>query len=118
MPKIKEKYLSILRVELEDLQEDIETLIKQTTKEREAGNLTNYVFLENLALFRNELLGVDAFGTILEQLVPDDFATLDEMVDHLKIAFRAKVKACGLAEVIDVYVERKLDKVQQYVTHE
>ena len=115
MPETRAKYLAILRLELDDLHEDIEALIRQTTKERESGNLTNYVFLENLALFKNELLGVDAFGKILEQTDPHAFATLDEMVDHLKTTFRARVKACGLAEVIELYVERKLVKVMQYV---
>ena len=116
MHKVNEKYLAILRVELEDLQEDIEELIAQITQEREEGGLTNYVFMENLALFRNELLGVDAFGRILDQLDPGAFATLDELVEHLKNTFRAKVKDAGLAKAIEVYVERKLEKVRQYVS--
>ena len=116
MRHVKENYLAILRLELKDLHEDIEALIAQLTQEKERGHLTNYVFMENLALFRNELLGVDAFGKILAQLDPDAFATLDDMVDHLNISFKAKVKASGLAEAINIYVERKLEKVRHYVT--
>ena len=116
MHHIKERYLAILRIELEDLYEDIEGLIKQTTKERESRNLTNYVYMENLALFKNELLGMDAFGRILDELDLETFATLEEMVDYLKTDFREKVKSVGLAEAIDVLVERKLDKVLHFVT--
>lgn len=116
MRNLKGKFIGILRVELRDLQEDIEDLIEQTTKERERGNLTNYVFIQNLALFKNELLGVNAFGRILDELDVEPFGTLDELVDHLKSSFRARVKAAGLAEAINVYVERKVDKVRRYVT--
>jgi len=115
MRHLKENYLAILRLELKDLHEDIEALIEHLTREKERGHLTNYVFMENLALFRNELLGVDAFGKILDQLDPEAFATLDEMVDHLRISFRAKVKSSGLAEAINIYVERKLVKVRNYI---
>ena len=116
MHHIKEKYLAILRIELEDLHEDIEGLIRHATEERESGHLTNYVFMENLALFKNELLGVDAFDRILDELDLETFATLEEMVAYLKTDFREKVKSVGLAEAIDVLVERKLDKVLHYVT--
>ena len=115
MPETRAKYLAILRLELDDLHTDIEELIKQTTEERESRELTNYVYMENLALFKNELLGVDAFGRILDELDLGAFTSLEEMVDYLKTDFRAKVKAVGLAEVIDLLVERKLDKVMQYV---
>lgn len=118
MRKIKENYLAILRIELKDLQEDIETLIEQYTQEREQGKLTNYVFMENLALFKNELLGVEAFSQILDEIDLNRFATLDEMVDHLKNTFRDKVRTCGLAEVINIFIERKLEKVRQYVSQE
>ena len=118
MRRINEFYISILRIELKDLQEDIEVLIQKCTEERERGNLTNYVFMENLALFKNELLGVDAFGRILDETDPKAYDALDEMVEDLKQKFQAKVKASGLAEAINVYVERKLRKVARYVTQE
>ena len=116
MRRINEFYISILRIELKDLQEDIEVLIEKCTEERERGNLTNYVFMENLALFKNELLGVDAFGRILDETDPKAYDALDEMVEELKQKFQAKVKASGLAEAINVYVERKLREVARYVT--
>lgn len=41
------------------------------------------------------------------------FETLDELVDHPKRSFRARVKAAGLAEAINVYLERKSDKARR-----
>lgn len=116
MRKVNEVYLSILRLELEDLHEDIEVMIEACKKEKEKGRLTNYVFMENLALFKNELLGVNAFGKIVEETDPTAFDTLETMVNHLKMRFREKIKTTGLAEVICIYVDRKLEKVQKYVT--
>ena len=113
----KGKFLAIMRIELQDLHEDIEDLIQQTTRERESGALTNYVFLENLALFRNELLGVNTFGRLLDKVAPAEFGTLDELVEHLKASFRSRIKAAGLAEAIDLYLERKVDKARRYVEH-
>lgn len=117
MHRINENYLAILRLELKDLQEDIEVLIEQCTKARDEGSVTNYVFMENLALFRNELLGVDVFGKVLDVTDPGAYPTLDALVEHLKTDFQAQVKARGLAELINIYVGRKLEKVRQYVLH-
>jgi len=116
MRKANEVYLSILRLELEDLHEDIEVMIEACTKEKEKGRLTNYVFMENIALFKNELLGVDAFGKIVDETDTAAFDTLEAMVNHLKMRFKEKIRTAGLAEVICIYVDRKLEKVQKYVT--
>ncbi len=116
MRKINEAYLSILKIELNDLYEDIEVLIEQCTQERESGRITNYVFMENLALFKNELLGVDAFEKIVRGTDPAAYGSLDEMLDHLKACFNDKIRSSGFPEVIRIYIERKLEKVRQYVT--
>ena len=116
MRNVNEAYLAILKIEMADLHDDIQVLIDECTKEREQGGLTNYVFMENLALFKNELLGVDAFQKVIDDTDIGSFPTLDEMVDHLTVTFREKAKVCGLAEVINIYVARKLDKVRKYVT--
>lgn len=115
MATTSEKYLAVLRLELADVQHDIEALIEGITKERESGELTNYVFLENLALFRNELLAVNAFDRILDKVDPVAHAELHELVDYVRTSFRAQVEAGGFAEAIIGYVERKLDKVERYV---
>jgi len=116
MHRENEAYLAILKIEMADLQGDIQILIDECTKAKEEGGVTNYVFMENLALFKNELLGVDTFEKVIEDTNPASFRTLDSLVDHLSRTFREKTKAFGLAEVINIYVARKLDKVRKYVT--
>jgi hypothetical protein len=116
MSETKKMYLKILRIEIEDLKTDIEHLIEELKKEHENEHLTNYVFLENLTIFGRELLGVGYFFKVLDKINPDEFDTLDSMADYIKETFRNMVKEHGLDEAINIYVERKLDKVKKYVT--
>ncbi|MEW6755438.1 MAG: hypothetical protein AB1505_31330 [Candidatus Latescibacterota bacterium] len=115
MRRINANFLAIVKLEMEDLREDIEALIEQCTADRERGVVTNYVAMENLALFHNELLGLADFGRILEAADPAIFATLEEMIAHLRTSFRVHIRQSGLAEVVTLYVDRKLEKVRQYV---
>ena len=116
MRKIKKRYMEILYIELDDLKEDLELLIDESEKERKNGRLTDHVFFANLALFKNELLGVNAFFKIMEYTDPDAFENLDDLLSHLRSAFQEKVRVCGLARAVNVCLERKLQKVARYVT--
>ena len=85
-------------------------------KEHESQELTNYVFLENLAVFGSELLGVGYFFKVLDRIEPDKFDSLDDMIDYIKETFRGMIKEHGLAEAINILVGRRLEKVKKYVT--
>ncbi len=115
MKRLKDNFIKILQIEIEDLNIDIEELIQQCSRDNESGNLTNYVFWENLTVFKNELLGLKAFDKILNEVSTDEFNTLDELVNHLKDKFRTAIKSHGLVEAIYKYVERKIDKAAGYV---
>ena len=116
MRRMKRRYIEILRIELEDLKEDLELLIDESKRDRKSGRLTDHVFFANLALFKNELLGVDTFFKIVNEIDPEKFEDVNGLVDHLRTVFREKVKFYDLAEAINVCVERKLMKVARYVT--
>jgi len=115
MPRMKENYLKILAIEIEDLREDIDALIERCAREREAGRLSQYVCLQNLALFKNEILGLNAFGRIVRETDPAGFETLDAMIDHLRDRFRKLARDAGFADAVAVYIDRKLAKVAKYV---
>lgn len=117
MRDIKRYYLRMLRVELDDLKDDIDLLIDEYTRLHDSEQLSNYVFYENLTVIRKELLGVDFFCRVLDETDPDRFATLDDLIGHLTRTFRTMVRDRGLPEVIESYVERKLLKVREYVLH-
>lgn len=116
MREIKTNYLRILRIEIEDLKQDIEALIEGLKREHESELLTNYVFMENLIVFRNELLGVDDFFQVIDMLDPDRYDSLDEMMSAILVSFSDMVAQHRLPREIIQYVERKMAKVKRYVT--
>jgi hypothetical protein len=118
MHEIKKNYLKILRIEINDLHADIEQFIDATKKEKEKGILTNYVFLENLTVFKNELFGIDYFFKVLDETNPVEFKTLDEMIEHIRKNFAKIISRSCISKEITCYIERKLVKVKKYVTQQ
>lgn len=111
-----EKFLQVLRIELDDLQDDIDHLIAQCSAECERRKVSHSVCLENLAQFRNELLGLDSFREILDRTVPASFPTLDKLMEFLKKAFHDEILRCDLVPCVADFVERKMAKVARYVS--
>jgi hypothetical protein len=117
MQKIMRKYLKILEIELEDLQSDIELLINEYNARKDRGEITDYVLLENLAVLKNEICAIHAFHEMVEDLEMDSYKNLESFIRDVKDRFKGRIRECSLAEGIEQYVERKLDKVFKYVTH-
>lgn len=114
MKNINANFLRILKIEIEDLQMDIEELITECENNREKGVITNYVCMENLTVFKNEIHGLGVFNRIVDKTDPEEFDTLDDMIIKLKEGFRKAIHAHGLVEAVYVCVARKLKKVAKY----
>ena len=112
----KRHYLQILKIELEDLKEDLDLLINESTERYKQEQITDHVFLANLTLFKNELLGVNEFFLIVDQTDPEACSTLDELIEGLRRKFQEKVEKHGIANAVNICIERKLMKVARYVT--
>ncbi|MFZ2957373.1 MAG: hypothetical protein WA705_10825 [Candidatus Ozemobacteraceae bacterium] len=115
MMRQKESFLEILMVELKDLESDIRVLVEKCGRDREEGKLTNYVCWENQCVFKQELLGLDVFRSLLNETAPERFESLEEMVVFLKASMRERIRACCLYEAITGFIDRKLSKVEHYV---
>lgn len=116
MRNVKQNFLRILAIEIDDFKEDLEVLIEQCKSARACGRVSESVFWENITVFNNEILGANAFHRILHDINSDDFETLTEMMEEIKRKFHALVRERGLVEAINIYIERKMDKVARYVT--
>ena len=112
---LKNTYLKILRIEMEELETDLQHLADEFRENASSRCLSENVVMQNLATLRNELLGVGTFERIIEHTQPETFDSLDEMIEYLKTAFRQKMVSSGLAEAVWYLVERKLEKVSTYV---
>lgn len=111
----KKNYLIILKLELEDLLEDIKLLIQQCEVEKKADCITDYVFLENLVFFKNEILGVDAFSKIIDNIDVTTYEELDSLIGDLKVKFEKEMNENGVSKAIHLSILRKMDKVKSYV---
>lgn len=118
MEKMMNKYLSILKIELKDLATDIELMVDEHHEKREDRKITEYVFLENLATLKNELLALDSFNSIMNGMNPGDYSEIDGFITEIKKQFKNRIEQCGLGEGIYTLIDKKLDKVLQYVNHD
>jgi len=108
-------FLEILKLELDDLKEDLQTLKQECEHKLKEDVITNYVHMENMALYNNELHALNAFRRIIEVSESDSFHSLDDLVVHINETFRTVMKACGYAEAGRICIERKMLKVKRYV---
>jgi hypothetical protein len=115
MREFKKYYLQILRIELADLEEDLELLIDECDLARKDKKITEHVWQGNRILYENEKLGIREFRKVIRYVRPGRFESLDTLISTLKSKFLDVVKDHGLAEAIIVCVNRKLDKVARYV---
>ena len=113
---LRKKYLDILRIEAEDLVEDIEALVDEHAKRQERGEITNYVFLNNRAILQGEINGVRALVRVIDAVDPEDYTDLDQMVQDIEARIRKRIRNSNLASALFPLFMRKLEKVRLYVT--
>ncbi len=115
MKNIMKKYITLLHLELDDLTADIEFQIEQCRLKKENGKLTNYIFLENQAVYKNELHAVQTFHTIIDKIDVEKFVDIDGLVRELSLKFYDAVEEYGYAKAAAIFAERKMQKVAKYV---
>ena len=109
-----ERYLKILKIELEDLVDDIkdaEEILKTRLEERK---ITDYVYLENLSFFNAELAGVKKLEKEIDKL--QGFESLDDLSKYLNDFIKKRVKEADLPDAVYILIKRKLDKIQKYTS--
>ncbi len=115
MKELKRKYLEILKIELEDLKTDTETLLALSGERKDRGEITNYVFLENMTLFKNLISGIEYMYASLCKMSMEKYNNLGEMIADIDLGFRQKTKDSDFPEAVYTLVKRKLEKVLKYI---
>ncbi|MFO7888817.1 MAG: hypothetical protein R6V04_00600 [bacterium] len=105
----------IMRVELQDLKEDIEDLLDNNRKKFQEQKISQRVYMENEALYQNELIGIEEFSELLLSKNPSEFKDLSEFIQTLKEEFYILLKKEEIALAVKVCIDRKLLKVSEYV---
>ena len=108
-------FLRMFEIELEDLHRDIELLIDRYTDEHDHEVISNYVFLENIALMNNELFGIDSFIETVRNTDPLLYGSVDQLIDALTAQLRQRCREKGYASSVCVLADRKMKKVHSYL---
>ncbi|MCL2706162.1 MAG: hypothetical protein FWE72_08150 [Spirochaetaceae bacterium] len=110
-----EKYLKILKLEMDDLIkgiEDGEVLLAKRLEERE---IRDFVFLENLSVFKMELMGFKAMEKELDTKA-ENAKSVEDFMDDLDEFVKKRVEDMGFPKVVYELIKRKLEKTAKIQT--
>ena len=90
-------------------------LIDECRDKHSHDQISDYVYLENLAVLQNELFGVEGFIEDVRSTNLDLYESVEELVDDLIKLIKDRVNEKGLVKSIIYLVERKIKKVAFYI---
>jgi hypothetical protein len=114
MAETRNRYLRILKIEIEDLAQDIAELVTHYGNKLSDGKITDYVYLENVSLIQHE---VACLKELLRELDGLDPAAYADLPGTIRAVERVLEHACGsgLPESIRTILRRKIEKTRRYV---
>ncbi len=115
MKDLLQKYLKLLKIELEDVEEDLSVLLELHEQRKQRGEITNYVFLENVAVLKKGILGIRNFLQSVDILDAGKYSSLTEMIEDIDNLFKQKTKDYNFPEAIYTLTERKFNKIAKYI---
>lgn len=109
------KFLGILAIEFEDMQEGMDMLMELAEERFKRHEITGYVWTENTALLKREKSVIKMMGDRIAGLEPTMFKTLDEAVSEVKKIIRGMP---GIPQAVPDFVEKRIGKVLTYINDE
>jgi len=114
MPERKRFFMMILKAELEDCIEDVEDLSAYYDRRR-GKDLTEYVYMENVAQLKRELSGLQTLLFSIDDLSIDSYDSVETLAVALDDEMKKIVAAYEDPEAVYGIAKRKLLKVLRYV---
>jgi hypothetical protein len=111
MRDVKKYFLRLLKVEMEDLYEDIQTLVDECKHKCTGDRPTEHVPLANLTTFQKELIGVGKFNQLIDAMHTGAYHDLDSLVSDLRVKFEERIHKSDLPPALNELIARKIDKV-------
>lgn len=112
----KDQFIKVLNIELEDLKMDIEMMIREAEKAKVTERITNYVFMENLVVFRDEISAVDSLrGLIEKSCAQNSCVDVEDLKESLKEQLHKRLKELKMPHIMDEWIDRKIDKAYLYL---
>lgn len=106
------KFLSMLRVEIEDLEDSIRTIMTTTDERFQRHEITGYVWTENRALLQREINLLDLVGRRIAALRAEDMHGINEVRETV----RSQLEEFGdMPEAIPSLIEKRMEKILRYL---
>jgi hypothetical protein len=115
MKDVLHRFIGILKIELEDLEEDINDLLELCQKRMNHKEITHYVYLENKSLLLEEIAGIKSLINSLDTLDTKKFESKEEMFREIDRMVHIRTRECAFPEAVYNLVKRRLDKVVQFL---
>lgn len=115
MPERKRLFIKILKAELEDCLEDVEDMKNVYERRFQKNDVTNYVYTENEALLKRELIGIQKALENLDLIDINGFESVDALAAAVDAVIQKKVLEYEDPEAVYQIAKRKLLKVLRYV---
>ncbi|MFW5743025.1 MAG: hypothetical protein ACOCW3_03960 [Spirochaetota bacterium] len=111
-----EKFMRLLRLEIESLHDEIEIILKSLDERLANHEITDYVHNENGAILRNELLGLEDFLKAEFDVSERGEATLDEVANEVRAYLRKRVYEREYVPALYDLVDRRIEKIMTYLS--
>ena len=109
------KFISIFRIELEDLEEDINDLLGILEKRKDSQEITNYVYIANKGTLLNEISCVHELLDSIGAIDAYQYDSVEAMIAYVKKMLDKRINDCAFPEVVHSLVRRRFEKVCTYV---
>jgi len=118
MGDAREKFLKILKAELEDLRADIRLVERRAVERLAHDEITEYVYKENDALFHLEDKAICDLIFVIDGIDLILYKNIEELARDLDDRVRNLVREHEDPEAVYRFFQRKLLKVRKYVESE
>lgn len=119
MDRLCKKFVKLVSLELESMRDELEMLITQLDERLARHEITDYVRNENLAVLRNETLGLEECLRGCADLSFDTQAevaqSIDVLAERTKEQMRERLSSKGYVPALYPLLERRLAKVAAYL---
>ena len=108
-------YLETLRSELEILEEDVIAMVDDHHRRKQAGEITNYVYMENTAVLGSMLASVRGLLGYLHTVDGTMYSGVHELASVLDRSFRERTRERGFPTACYAIARRTLDEVTRHM---
>lgn len=112
MAQSKEQYLKILKLELTNLIGDISDLIDYEKELHDNNKHTNFVYLENLVVLKDEIMGINGILGKIDEISTS--LSEDNYIKELISSIHDFVEKRGYPPAVMELIKRKIKKIEDF----